>query len=304
MPSLDINKTLVEGTDSKGGYSVPEQFARKIYELVQEKSIMLKFFERVNMTSDTWKAPTLVSGTTVRYPGEAGTITASDVTFGQVTLNAVKLATLTKMSTELMEDSVVDVMNMVADQMAQDIALAIDENVINGTYIFSTTCLSAKAGNTVSSTESNGDDISLDKFTSAKKEGWTDHFDYDVVVCNPAIIKKLMDLTDGNNRPIFNMETFGSPLLKEGAIGTVYGMKVYTTSSVPANLTKGTSNTLTDVYVMKSKKCGIFGLRRGLKVHKFYDIDDDTWKLQSNLRVAFNTAYPNAICKIEYIKTA
>ena len=298
---MDLNKALSEGTNNKGGYSVPDIWAKKLYDLMQEKSKLIPLCEVINMTSDVWYAPTVTAGSTAYWVAELGTITNSDLTFGQVTLTAKKVAAKIQLSTELDEDSLVDIMKLVSNQMATDLALAVDSEILNGTGGQFTSYWRTIAGNTVSAGAS-GDDISVAKFSNAQYEGQVDYFNYDWTIMHPRCLRDVRNLTDANARPIFNQETFGSPLLKTGAIGTILGMKVMEHTSIPITITKSSGYTLTDVIVVQSKKCGIFGKRRGLTAHKFYDIDDDSWYLQVNMRVAFAVAYPNAICIIKDIK--
>jgi HK97 family phage major capsid protein len=293
---MDINKALSEGTNDKGGFTVPEIWASKIYNIVQEKSIMIPFCEQVEMKSDTWYAPTVTAGSTAYWPAELGTITGSDLTFGQVTLTAKKVASKVQLSTELAEDSLVDVMKIVSGQMAEDIALDIDSAIINGNGHF--TGMRAAAGNDVAASGADGDAITHRKILDAIYAGAADKFKYDTMVCNPRTIRDLRALTDSTGRPLYDMITMDSPLYKTGVLGVIEGLKVFETTSVPINLTKGGGTTLTDVIVFKTKKCGIFGLRRKMTAHKFYDIDDDSWYLQVNTRVGHTVPYANAICTI------
>jgi HK97 family phage major capsid protein len=300
---VDLSKALREGSDPAGGYTVPEEFANKIYELMQAKSKMLPLMEQVNMNSDTWKAPTVGSGTTSYWVAELGTITASEMTFSQVTLIAKKIAAKVQLSTELDEDSIIDVMNLVSGQMATDLANSIDTEILVGAGgQFTTNCWENIAGNVIHAS-SGGDDISIAKFNNAIYEGQVDFMSYDYAVMHPRSIKNLRALTDSTGRPMFNEETFGSPLLKDGIVGTIYGLKVLPHTGIPITLVNGGSGAvLTEIFVAESKKCGIYGRRRGMTAHKFYDIDNDSWTLQVNMRCAFAVAYPNAICKIKDLK--
>jgi HK97 family phage major capsid protein len=293
---VDINKALSEGSNSAGGYTVPEIWANKIYALMQEQSIMIPLCEGVNMTSDVWFAPTVTAGSTAYWVAELGTITASDLTFGQITLTAKKVAAKVQLSTELEEDSLVDIMKLVSNQMATDLALAIDSAIINSPA--SWTGMRFGNGNSVAASGANGDAMSVAKINTAIYEGQVDHFNYDVMICHPRVLKDLRALTDGNARPIFDVVTYDNPLYKTGVMGMVMGLQIKTSTEMPTTQRKGSAATLTDVLVIKSKKCGIFGKRRGMTAHKFYDIDTDSWYLQCNTRVAFAIPYANAICNI------
>jgi len=71
--------------------------------------------------------PRLSSEVTSYYVGEASTITSSDMTVNQVQLDAKKLAALTVVSSELNEDSVVSVAEMLTRSIAQAFAIAEDQ---------------------------------------------------------------------------------------------------------------------------------------------------------------------------------
>ena len=76
--------------------------------------------------------PRYDDGLTVYYPAEGGSITASDLTFGQVNLAATKYAALALMSTELNEDSVISMTDLITRDIAYKFALAEDTNSFLG----------------------------------------------------------------------------------------------------------------------------------------------------------------------------
>ena len=84
------------------------------------------------MSAETWSVPKVAGHTTVYYPAEAAAITASDMTFAQVQLVAKKVAALVKMSTEVVEDSIISMMDTVVQDIAYSIAIAEDQNLFNG----------------------------------------------------------------------------------------------------------------------------------------------------------------------------
>jgi HK97 family phage major capsid protein len=84
------------------------------------------------MSADTWSVPKVAGQATIYYPNEAASITDSSVSFSQVQLTAKKLAALVKMSTEVTEDSILDMLSVVVDSIAYSIALEEDKNLFNG----------------------------------------------------------------------------------------------------------------------------------------------------------------------------
>ena len=121
-----------EGTDSQGGYSVPDILESTVLEVRNQTGILNEIADVFPMSSDVLKIPTLVSGQTVVYPGEATAITASDAVWGVVTATAVKRAVLTKVSWELINDSVVNVADIIASRAGYELALTADDELVNG----------------------------------------------------------------------------------------------------------------------------------------------------------------------------
>jgi len=120
------------GTDNKGGFSVPDPLSNALINLIEDRGTARQKAQRIVMSSDTWSVPKVTAQATIYYPAEAAAITESDVTFGQVQLSAKKLAALVKMSTEITEDSVLSMLDVVVDSIAYSIALEEDKNLFNG----------------------------------------------------------------------------------------------------------------------------------------------------------------------------
>lgn len=308
----DIFKALNEGTNSDGGFTVPDEFAARVLALITAKTVTVPDLEQVSMMTDTMYIPKETSGTTAYIVPELGTITASSQGFGRVTLSPKKFAAMIEASTELLEDNNVSVANLIVADMARDLALKIDNEVLNGTggsgfeglrYTGSFTN-SVAANGTISST--NGANISLTPISKAVDEILKDNHEMpDVSYWHPRTIGSLRLLTDSTSRPMFNAETWGSPLLREGVIGTIYGMAVKPTSQLPINLSYGTASadtTATDAIVGKSKMFGFYGTRRNLTFNRDYVIESDRNQYQANLRVAFSVKYPDAYCVIRAIR--
>jgi len=125
-------KAQTEGTDSAGGYTVPNIVASDLIWLREMYGVARRNSRIYPMSSDTLLVPSATASTTVYYPSEATAITASDITFGQVSLSAKKLAVLTIASKELGEDTVIDLGAALARDMAYSIAKEEDNACFNG----------------------------------------------------------------------------------------------------------------------------------------------------------------------------
>jgi len=303
----DLTKALNETTNADGGYTVPTVLSERLLELVQARSVTLADVERIRMTSDNLQIPKVTSGSTAYWVSENNTITASTPQFTQISLVPKKVAALIEITSEVIEDSNQDMMAFAVKQMAEDLALAVDNEILNGD---GTNLSGYRDTTTYTSVQTvdaglDGDPISLSKISEAIEKLESANHSGDIMYVHPKVVKKLRDLVDSNNRPIFDEATFGSPLLKEGVIGTIYGLKVKPTTQLPTNLTKGSGTNLTDIVVIDSRRAGIFGERRQLKFAKsFYDITKDIWKVQATWRVAFTLKYQDAVVIIKDIQTA
>lgn len=138
---LTARNAMEGGTDNLGGYTVPDPLAATIIRLVEEYGIFRRFARTAVMTSDTLRVPKYSdtqgydpggTGLSVTYPGEGGAITPSDLVFDQVSLAATKYATLALMSTELAEDSLVNMVDLIARDIATKFAFAEDLNSFSG----------------------------------------------------------------------------------------------------------------------------------------------------------------------------
>jgi HK97 family phage major capsid protein len=306
----NIFKALNEGTNSDGGFTVPEEFSTRFLELVTAQTVAVPDMDQVSMATDTMYIPKSTTGTTAYIVSELGTITASSQGFGRTTLTPIKFAALVEASTELLEDNNVGVAEKIVSDMARDVALKIDSEILNGTGtgfwgLRSTGSFtnSVSADGTIDGTA--GANISLTPISKAVDEVLKDnHESPNVSYFHARTIGALRLLTDSTARPMFNAETWGSPLLREKVIGTVYGMSVKPANQLPVNVSYGVSTdaTCTDAIVGVSKQFGYYGMRRNPVFKSDYTIASDRNVYQVTVRSAFTTKYPNAYCVIRAIR--
>ena len=82
------------GTDSEGGYLVPDEFEHTLVEALQEENIFRKLAHIIQTASGDRKIPVVASKGTASWVDEEGSITESDDSFGQVSIGAYKLGSL------------------------------------------------------------------------------------------------------------------------------------------------------------------------------------------------------------------
>lgn len=300
----DLLKALNENTDTQGGYLVPEIWSSKLYDLIMAKSTAVQLCESVIMTSDVLHFPKVTTASTAYFVAEAGTITASQPSFGQLTMTAKKVAGLARLSSEVMEDSNPSILGVVMERLAEDISLKIDYAIYNGT----TTDVGfvGMRENTLVSSVDVDDELSTDHISDAIQELQVENIEPTDLIIHPKVLNRLRKLkvSTTSNEPLLNVTTFGDPTLANGQVGKIWGVNVIVTTQLPTDLTGtvvGYTENLTDAILVARGKCGVFARRREMRMSKFYLIDTDDWKIQANMRAAFEVNYEKAICLIHNI---
>jgi len=125
-------KAMTEGIATAGGYLVPEVFVPDLIRIVEQYGAFRNIARTERMTSDTKTIPRRTSGLTAYFVGENTAPTASDIAVDVVNLVAKKMATLTYHSSELDEDSAVDIGDILAKEIGQAFAYKEDICGFNG----------------------------------------------------------------------------------------------------------------------------------------------------------------------------
>jgi HK97 family phage major capsid protein len=132
MHGLQVNATLQTTANSTGGFVTPDEMLAAIIRLREERGVFPRFANNMPMGSDIIRVPRLLADVTAYWPGEGLEITASDPTLGNAELMARKLGALCKISSELDEDAVIAIGDMVTTSIAYAMADKIDDAGFNG----------------------------------------------------------------------------------------------------------------------------------------------------------------------------
>jgi len=126
-------RALAEGTGSAGGFTVPAPLSAQFIDRLRAKSVVFQAGAlTVPMTSKTLQFARVETDPTMGWRAENAAITESDPTFAAVTLDAKSLAGFTRVSRELMEDSV-NIGPILENIFAQAAALEFDRAALFGT---------------------------------------------------------------------------------------------------------------------------------------------------------------------------
>ncbi|MBX5240974.1 phage major capsid protein [Rhizobium sp. NLR22b] len=103
--SADEVKALTVASDTNGGFLAPEEVGNELIKLLSEYSPIRSYARVVSISAESIKYPRRVSGTAATWVDETEDRTESGMTFEQVTLTPIELATFTDVSNQLLEDN-------------------------------------------------------------------------------------------------------------------------------------------------------------------------------------------------------
>lgn len=223
----DIRNDLQVGTDSEGGYLVPDEFERQLIEGLQEENLFRTLATVIQTASGDRKIPVVTSKGEAAWMDEEAAYTLSDDAFGQASLSAYKVGTAIKISEELLNDAAFDLPAYITKEFARRIGAKEEEAFLVGdgkgkpTGIFNATG-GAENGATTSTANITFDDV-FELFYSVKspyrKKG--------IWVLNDATVKALRKLKDTTGNYIWN------PSVQAGVPDTILNRPYYTSSYVP-----------------------------------------------------------------------
>lgn len=224
----EMANALQIGTDSEGGYLVPDEYEKTLVEALEEENIFRKLAHVISTSSGDRKIPVVASKGSASWVDEEGTIPDSDDAFNQVSIGAYKLGTLIKVSNELLNDSVFNLESYISKEFARRIGAKEEDAFFNGNGtgkpvgIFNATG-GAEIGVTAASATAITADEIIDLFYSLKAP----YRKNAVWILNDATIKTIRKLKDNNGNYLWQ------PSLTAGTPDTILGRPVYTSSYVP-----------------------------------------------------------------------
>ena len=126
-------RAQVEGVNSKGGLFAQEEVLNEIIVLVEEFGAFPANARNIQMKSDTLVIPRRTGGLAAYFVGENTAIDESDAAWDRVQLVCKKAACANRISSELLEDSVIGLADYLTGEVARAIAELVDTVAFVGT---------------------------------------------------------------------------------------------------------------------------------------------------------------------------
>lgn len=226
MPS--VLNALQEGTDSEGGYLVPDEFERTLVEALEEENVFRTIAHVIKTSSGDRKIPVVASKGTASWVDEEGAYTESDDAFSQVSIGAYKLGTMIKVSEELLADSVFDLEAYISKEFARRIGAREEESFFNGDGKGKPLgILAAKDGAEVGVTAASATAITADEVIDLFYSLKAPYRKNAVWVLNDATVKQIRKLKDSTGQYLWQ------PSLVAGTPDTILGRPVKTSAFMP-----------------------------------------------------------------------
>ena len=228
-PMPAVTNALQVGTDSEGGYLVPDEYERTLVEALEEENIFRQMAKVIKTSSGDRKIPVVASKGTASWIDEEGAYPESDDSFGQVSIGAYKLGTMIKVSEELLNDSVFDLQSYISREFARRIGAKEEEAFFTGDGkgkplgVLAATG-GAETGVTAASATAVTADELMDLYYSLKSP----YRKKSVWVLNDSTIKAIRKLKDNNGQYLWQ------PSLAAGTPDMILGRPIKTSAYMPA----------------------------------------------------------------------
>ena len=127
----NVSNVLQEGTDADGGYLVPEEYDKRIIEVLNSENIMRTLGTKIKTGGDH-KINIAATKPAASWIEEGEPLVWGDATFDQVLLDAHKLHVAIKITEELLYDNSFGLESYITTQFGRALANAEEDAFLNG----------------------------------------------------------------------------------------------------------------------------------------------------------------------------
>ena len=228
-PVPNVTNALQIGTDTEGGYLVPDEFENTLVEALEEENIFRQMAKIIQTSSGDRKIPVVATKGTASWMDEEGAYPESDDSFGQVSIGAYKLGTMIKVSEELLNDSVFDLQSYITREFARRIGSKEEEAFFTGNGTGKPLgILAATGGAETGITAASATAVTADELIDLYYSLRSPYRRNAVWTLNDSTVKAIRKLKDGNGQYLWQ------PGITAGAPDMILGRPVRTSAYMPA----------------------------------------------------------------------
>ena len=135
LPSAREFRDLSEGVPSAGGYTVPEGVAAQYVDRLTARSVFLRGLPASNVIrygTQKFVLPQLVSSDDAGYVAEGTPIPSANSVFNGLEFDSLKIAQIRNASNELLQDTALNLRQLLAEDMVRSAGLTVDKDAFTG----------------------------------------------------------------------------------------------------------------------------------------------------------------------------
>lgn len=223
-----ISNILQEGVDASGGYLVPEEYDKRIIEVLKEENVVRSLATEIT-TSGEHKINIADTAPAAAWIEEGGSLQFSDATFSQIILDAHKLHVAVKVTDELLYDNAFDLEGYIIRKFGEALANSEEDAFINGDGTGKPLGFLAETGGAqVGVTAASSTAITADEILALVYSLKRPYRKNAKFMCNDQTLLAIRKLKDNNGAYIWQ------PSFREGEPDRLLGYPVYTSPYFPA----------------------------------------------------------------------
>lgn len=223
-----ISNILQEGVDASGGYLVPEEYDKRIIEVLKEENVVRGLATEIT-TSGEHKINIADTAPAAAWIEEGGALQFSDATFSQIILDAHKLHVAVKVTDELLYDNAFDLEGYIIRKFGEALANSEEDAFINGDGTGKPLGFLAETGGAqVGVTAASSTAITADEILALVYSLKRPYRKNAKFMCNDQTLLAIRKLKDNNGAYIWQ------PSFREGEPDRLLGYPVYTSPYFPA----------------------------------------------------------------------
>lgn len=223
----NVSNVLQEGTDADGGYLVPEEYDKRIIEVLNSENIMRTLGTKIKTGGDH-KINIAATKPAASWIEEGEPLVWSDATFDQILLDAHKLHVAIKITEELLYDNSFVLESYITTQFGRALANAEEDAFLNGNGQGKPTGIFAATGGgkvAATTTALKGDDII--NLVYALKRPYRKKAAF---IMNDKVLATVRTLKDSDGQYLWQQS------LKDGEPEKLAGYPVYTSEYAPTGM--------------------------------------------------------------------
>ncbi len=225
---MAVRNALSVGEDTEGGFTVPDEFERKLIQALEENNIFRQLATVIRTNSGTRKIPIANDTMEAQWIDEGEEIPETNTKFGQTTLSAYKLGTMIKISNELLHDSAFDLASYIAARFGVCMGNAEERAFFTGDGDKKPLGILADVGGAeLGVTAAEEEIVTFDEIFDLYYSLKSPYRRSAQFVCNETLLLQLMKLKDKNDNYIWK------PSLDIAKPDTILGRPIRTSSFMP-----------------------------------------------------------------------